>query len=51
MNSRLIKAYVEMLKSQNQNTPLIKNKNPIALSQKAKRCSVNPNPNNMPLQK
>ena len=45
MNSRIIKAYVEMKASQTQNTPLIKNKNPKTLSQKAKRCSSNPNPN------
>ncbi|MBQ8522783.1 MAG: hypothetical protein IJ458_03890 [Clostridia bacterium] len=44
MNSRIIKTYVEMKTSQNQNTPLIENKNPKALSQKAKRCLGNPKP-------
>ena len=44
MNSRIIKAYTEMKTSQNQNTPLINNKNPKALSQKAKRCLGNPKP-------
>ena len=43
MNSRIIKAYVEMKTSQNKNTPLI-NKNPKTLSQKAKRCLGNPKP-------
>ena len=38
-------ADVEMKHSQNQNTPLIKNKNPIALSQKSKHCLGNPKPN------
>ncbi len=36
MNSRIIKAYIEMKTSQkNPNTPLIKN---VALKQKVKRC-------------
>lgn len=46
MNSRIIKAYVEMKTSQKQNTPLMKNKNPKTLSQKAKRCLGNPKPSN-----
>ena len=46
MNSRLIKAYVEMSKSQKPKHSFNENKNPIALSQKAKHCLGNPKPNN-----
>ena len=53
MNSRIIKAYTEMKKSQ-ENTPL-KKMNPQSkkISPKAKRCLGTPKPNNVeqPLQK
>ena len=45
MNGRIIKAYIEMKKSQTQNTPLIKNENPKLVSQKFKKCLGHPNPN------
>ena len=49
MNNRIIKAYIEMKKSQNQNTPLVKKTNPKQVSRK--HCKPNPHNANTILSK